>query len=104
MVILEWIVLLGLGGLVTWSIVNLIKTNQQQQRLEEAFYRILETQNSCISLIQLAATARVEAHVARQYLDVQAQAFGALPEADSEGNAFYRFPKLRRFESTKGRF
>ncbi|MBW4523008.1 MAG: hypothetical protein KME16_25505 [Scytolyngbya sp. HA4215-MV1] len=104
MVVLEWLVLLGLGGLVFWSIVNLIRTNQQQQRLENAFYRILETQNSCISLIQLAATARVDAPIARQYLDTQAQAFGALPEADAEGNAFYRFPKLQRFESTRGRF
>jgi hypothetical protein len=103
MVVIEWGLLLVLGVLVSWSVYRTINLRQTQQRLDEAFYRVLETQNSCISLIQLAATARVDADAARQYLEAQVQAFGALPETDTDGNTFYRFPSLRRFESLRGR-
>jgi hypothetical protein len=103
MVIIEWGLLLTLGILVGWSVYKTIKLNQTRQRLDEAFYRVLETQNSCISLIQLAAIARVDADSARQYLTDQVQSFGAIPETDADGNTFYRFPSLRRFESLRGR-
>ncbi len=76
-----------------------IAKNQQEsnykRQLDEAFYRLLETQNSQVSLIQLAASARVEAQVAQQYLDRQVKIFSAVPEVDEEGDTFYRFPKLR---------
>lgn len=80
-----------------------IKNPQQQlqdaynrQQLEDAFYKILEQQNSCISLIQLTATSRVDAQQAKQYLEQQVQVFSAIPEVDVDGDTFYRFPKLHR--------
>jgi hypothetical protein len=68
----------------------------QRQQLDDAFYQLLEEQKSCISLIQLTATARVDVQQARQYLDLQVQMFGAVPEVDADGDTFYRFPKLHR--------
>jgi hypothetical protein len=80
-----------------------IKNPQQQlqdafnrQQLDDAFYKILEQQNSCISLIQLTATSRVDAQQAKQYLEQQVQVFSAIPEVDADGDTFYRFPKLHR--------
>lgn len=67
-----------------------------RQQLEDAFYQLLEEQNSCISLIELTARARVDVQQARQYLERQVQMFTAVPEVDADGDTFYRFPKLRR--------
>lgn len=65
-----------------------------KQQLDDAFYRLLEEEESCISLIQLTAVSRVDVEDARKYLDRQVKMFGATPEVDSDGDTFYRFPKL----------
>jgi len=70
-----------------------------RQQLDDAFYQLLESQGSCISLIQLTAAARVDVQQARQYLERQVQMFGAVPEVDADGDTFYRFPKLHRRSS-----
>ncbi|HEY9670172.1 MAG TPA: hypothetical protein V6D11_01835 [Waterburya sp.] len=67
-----------------------------RQQLDDAFYQLLEQQNSCISLIQLTAASRVDVEQARKYLERQVQLFGAIPEVDADGDTFYRFPKLQR--------
>lgn len=67
-----------------------------RQQLDDAFYQLLEQQNSCISLIQLTAASRVDVEQARKYLERQVQLFGAVPEVDADGDTFYRFPKLQR--------
>ncbi|HEY9666257.1 MAG TPA: hypothetical protein V6C91_05600 [Coleofasciculaceae cyanobacterium] len=67
-----------------------------RQKLEDAFYQLLENQNSCISLIQLTAESRVDVEQARQYLERQVRLFAAVPEVDADGDTFYRFPKLYR--------
>lgn len=72
---------------------NLEKSFNKQQ-LDDAFYRILEEESSCISLIQLTAVSRVEPEEARKYLERQVKMFGAVPEVDPDGDTFYRFPKL----------
>ncbi|MGB7442947.1 MAG: hypothetical protein WA919_17930 [Coleofasciculaceae cyanobacterium] len=68
----------------------------QQQQLDDAFYQLLESEDSCISLIQLSAAARVDPQLARQYLERQMKLFNAIPEVDADGDTFYRFPKLHR--------
>ncbi len=80
-----------------------IPNHQQQlqdafirQQLEDTFYQLLEEQDSCISLIQLTAKARVDVQQARKYLERQVQLFSAVPEVDADGDTFYRFPKLHR--------
>jgi trans-aconitate methyltransferase len=94
MAILEMILIIALGG---WAGVLFYNANQQRQMqmvLDNAFYQLLEAQDSCISLIQLSATARVDPQMAQQYLERQVKMLGAVPEVDNDGNTFYRFPKL----------
>jgi Fic family protein len=99
MAILELAFIVGLGGLVSLLLINATKENQQQRQLTDAFYQLLETQNGYISLIQLAVAAKVDAQLARQYLEHQAKAFAAVPEVDADGDTFYRFPKLHPADS-----
>ena len=95
MALLEFLLVIGMGGFVGLLVINNVNENKQKKRLDEAFYQLLENQNSQISLIQLAASARVEAQVAQQYLDAQVKIFSAILEVDDEGDTFYRFPRLR---------
>ncbi|MEK0179560.1 MAG: hypothetical protein P2A85_11855 [Microcoleus anatoxicus] len=95
MALLEFLLVIGMGGFVGLLLINNLNENKQKRRLDEAFYQLLENQNSQISLIQLAASARVEAQVAQQYLDAQVKIFSAILEVDDEGDTFYRFPRLR---------
>lgn len=95
MVILEFLLVIGLGGFAGLLVVKNLNESKQKRQLDEAFYQLLETQNSQVSLIQLAASARVEAEVAREYLDRQVKIFSAILEVDDEGDTFYRFPRLR---------
>jgi len=67
-----------------------------RQQLDDAFYKLLQEQGSCISLIQLTAAARVDVEQARKYLERQVKMFGAVPEVDVDGDTFYRFPKLQK--------
>ncbi len=96
MAILEWFVIAGVCLFISATLVNATNGKQQQQRLEQSFYRLLETENSCISLIQLAVAAKVDAESARRFLEAQVEAFKAEIEVDADGDTFYRFPKLRR--------
>jgi len=95
MPILEIIFVVAASVMAIMLFHSTSQQQQQQRQLENAFYQLLEAQNSCISLIQLAAAARVDAQVAKQYLDRQIQLLGAMPEVDNDGDTFYRFPKLR---------
>ncbi|MEG3844049.1 hypothetical protein [Microcoleus sp. herbarium14] len=95
MAILEFLFVIGLSGLVGLFVVKNLNESKKKRQLDEAFYQLLENQNSQISLIQLAASARVEAEVAQQYLDRQVKIFSAILEVDDEGDTFYRFPRLR---------
>jgi competence protein ComGC len=95
MAIVEFVFVISVGVLLVLGALNSARSSQQQKQLEEAFYRLLEAQNGQISLIQLAAGARVDAEVAKQYLERQAKAFAATLEVDADGDTFYRFPKLQ---------
>ncbi|WP_293130669.1 hypothetical protein [Microcoleus sp. bin38.metabat.b11b12b14.051] len=95
MAILEFLLVIGLGGFTGLLVVNNLNESKQNKLLDEAFYQLLETQNSQVSLIQLAASARVEAEVAQQYLNRQVKIFSAVLEVDDDGDTFYRFPRLR---------
>jgi hypothetical protein len=94
MVVLEYLLVMSLVGMTGFVLFKAAESKSKQQKLTEAFYRLLEDKDSCISLIQLSATARVEPHLAKQYLDEQVKIFGAYPEVDNEGNTSYRFPKM----------
>jgi hypothetical protein len=96
MAVLEWSLLVGVAGLIGFSLINLARNFQQERRLRDAFYYLLETHGGAITLIQLAATARVDAEPAKLYLETQAKAFAILPDVDGDGNTFYRFPNVQR--------
>ena len=96
MIIFEELLLIGVVLLAGVLIAQMVQQQQQQRRLQDAFYRSLEL-DSCISLIQLATRARVEAAIAREFLETQAQSFSASLETDAEGETFYRFPKVRLY-------
>ncbi len=96
MIAVEFVFVISLGVLIVLGAVNSVKANQRQQQLETAFYQLIENQNGQISLIQLAASARVDAEIARQYLERQVKLFTATLEVDADGDSFYRFPKIRR--------
>ena len=95
MAILEFLFVISLSGFAGLFVVNNLNEGKRKQRLDEAFYQLLENQNSQISLIQLAASARVEAQVAQEYLERQVKVFSAILDVDDEGDTFYRFPRLR---------
>jgi type II secretory pathway pseudopilin PulG len=95
MAILQFLLAIGLAGFVGLLVANNLQESKQKKQLDEAFYQLLETQNSQVSLIQLAASARVEARIAQQYLDKQVKIFSAVLEVDEDGDTFYRFPRLR---------
>lgn len=96
MAVLEVVFVIGLAVVLGLSLANTATSQHQQRQLEAAFYKLLDAHNGAIALIQLAAAAKVDAELARQYLDRQAKAFGASLEVDPDGDTFYRFPKLRR--------
>lgn len=96
MVLLEFLCLIGVTGLIGLLFLNSAQSQRQQHDLENAFYKLLENQGSCVSLIQLAGAARVDAQLAKQYLEQQAQFFAAELQTDADGDSFYRFPKLQR--------
>lgn len=95
MPVIELVLVAGLGVFFGIFIVNLSNDRSSQKILDDAFYRSISAQNGRISLIQLAAAAKVDATIAQKYLDRQIQIFSAIPEVDEEGDTFYRFPKLR---------
>ncbi|MBD2314763.1 hypothetical protein H6G20_24140 [Desertifilum sp. FACHB-1129] len=93
---LELLSIAALSVFLGLLLKQLSKNARQQQQLDIAFYQLLETHNGYISLIQLAAAAKVDAQAAKEYLETQAQAFDASLEVDADGDTFYRFPKLHR--------
>ncbi len=99
MAVLEGLLMTGIAGLIGLALLNLAQRNAQETRLREAFYALLQTQDSCISLIQLAANARADAARTKEFLDAQVQVFAAILEMDAEGNSFYRFPKVQQLTS-----
>ena len=95
MPVIELVLVAGLGVFLGIFIINLSNDRSAQKILDDAFYRLIAAQNGRVSLIQLAAAAKVDATVAQRYLDRQVQIFSAIPEVDDQGDTFYRFPKLR---------
>ena len=100
MAIVEVIFVLTVSVMAGLLFYSASQQRQQQMQLENAFYQLLEAQDSCISLIQLTASARVDVPLAKQYLDRQVQMYGVLPEVDADGDTLYRFPKLKRDSSS----
>jgi hypothetical protein len=89
--LIELLILLGLGA----GTAGFIARSNRRKRLESAFYQLLRQQDSCISLIQLMATAGVSSQTVKIFLDEQVRLLDGIPEVNEDGETFYRFPKLR---------
>ncbi|MBK4732756.1 hypothetical protein JJD41_23230 [Oxynema sp. CENA135] len=87
------------ASILFFIVSALLRANENQRRLEKAFYHLLEREKCRISTIQLSVVAQVDADIAKPYLERQAKAFGATLEVDVDGDPFYRFPKLRPSDS-----
>ncbi len=94
MPIIEVIFLIGFGAIIGGFITKIYSEREEQKTLDDAFYRLISAQDGHISLIQLAAAAKVDANTTQEYLNQQVKLFSAMPEVDDLGNTFYRFPKL----------
>jgi hypothetical protein len=103
MAVFEWMFAIGALFLIGSTLVRSTRNSQQQERLQNAFYELLESGDGCITLLQLAVTARVDGELARQFLDQQAKVFNAEIEVDKDAETFYRFPKLWRNEVIRNR-
>lgn len=99
MPILELLVAIALGILLFLLLLDRINQKQIHQQLERAFYELLASENGYMALIQLATAARVDAEIARHYLEHQANVLDATLEVDADGDTFYRFPKLHKLRS-----
>jgi hypothetical protein len=93
--LIQLLLVLGLGGGATVYVSRMLREQSQQKQLDQAFYKILQSQDSTISLIELGASAQVDAEIAKEYLDRQVRVLDAVPEVDDDGDTFYRFPKLK---------
>jgi Ca2+-binding EF-hand superfamily protein len=96
MPIFEWPLIVGAAVLLGISLFRVLRHTQQEQQLREAFYQLIETENGYVSLMQLAISARVDAEVAKQYLETQAKVFSVIPEVDPNGDTYYQFPRVKR--------
>jgi hypothetical protein len=91
---IQLLLAMGIGAIGIVFVSRWMTDKQQQQRLEAAFYQLIQTKGGSMSLIQLATVARVDATLAKEYFDRQVRVLNAVPEVDDDGDMTYRFPKL----------
>jgi hypothetical protein len=90
----QLIVVLGFGSIGAFLFTRWYSDKQRQDRLEQSFYQLIQTNNGTVALIQLATVAQVDAAMAKEYFDRQVSVLNAVPEVDDDGDMTYRFPKL----------
>jgi hypothetical protein len=82
-----------------WQRQRKVQT-RQQSRLHDVFYRLLQTHDGRITLLDFAMTASIPAIAARQYLDHRAKEFAARFEVTDHGDVVYVFSSLQWSRST----
>ena len=90
----QLIVVLGFGAAGVFFLTRWYSDKQRQDRLEQSFYQLIQSNNGVVALIQLATVAQVDAALAKEYFDRQVAVLNAVPEVDDDGDMAYRFPKL----------
>ncbi|NEO28556.1 MAG: hypothetical protein F6K03_17175 [Kamptonema sp. SIO4C4] len=81
---------MGLGGFLVWNVYQQ-QVKEDQERLQQVFFQILEDQQGNITPLHLSLEAKISAEKARQYLDEKAKAFNANYEVSDDGNITYQF-------------
>jgi hypothetical protein len=90
----QLIIVLGFGAAGVFFLTRWYSDKQRQDRLEQSFYQLIQSNNGTVALIQLATVAQVDAALAKEYFDRQVSVLNAVPEVDDDGDMAYRFPKL----------
>ncbi len=90
----QLIIVLGFGSIGVFLFTRWNADRQRQDRLEQAFYQLIQSNHGTVALIQLATVAQVDAALAKEYFDRQVAVLNAVPEVDDDGDMAYRFPKL----------
>jgi hypothetical protein len=90
----QLLIVLGFGSAGVFFFTHWYADRQRQDRLEQAFYQLIQSNNGIVALIQLATVAQVDAAMAKEYFDRQISVLNAVPEVDDDGDMAYRFPKL----------
>ncbi|NEQ24876.1 MAG: hypothetical protein F6K28_38425, partial [Microcoleus sp. SIO2G3] len=78
------------SGAWTKRSLRLQKQQQERDRLRSILYGLLR-QNDTLTVLQFAIAAQVAGEVAKQFLEQQAQVFGAEYEVSDRGEMIYRF-------------
>jgi hypothetical protein len=90
----QLIVVLSFGSAGVFFLTRWYSDKQRQDRLEQSFYQLIQSNSGTVALIQLATVAQVDAALAKEYFDRQVAVLNAVPEVDDDGDMAYRFPKL----------
>ena len=79
------------GGM--WLFKGLRQQHQQKinNRLNSAFYRLIEQENGRISLLSFAKEAEITGEEAKKYLDLKAKEFNATFDVNPAGGIYYHF-------------
>ncbi|MDJ0737640.1 MAG: hypothetical protein QNJ47_26895 [Nostocaceae cyanobacterium] len=79
------------GGM--WLVRGLRQQHQKQisDRLDSAFYSLIEQQNGQISLLIFAKEAQISGEEAKRYLDTKAKEFNATFDLNPAGGIYYHF-------------
>ena len=91
-----------LGGLILgvptsaagmWLVRGLRQQHQQKinNRLNSAFYRLIEQENGRISLLSFAKEAQITGKEAQKFLDIKAKEFNATFDVNPAGGIYYHF-------------
>lgn len=68
-----------------------VSARLKRQAMRERFFQLLQANQGKVSVLDFAATARLEPAIARQHLDDWAKEFSATFEVSDEGNIYYIF-------------
>ncbi len=67
------------------------RRDQEQVKLQTAFFKILEETDGQITPLALSMTTGLSGEKTREFLDQKAKEFQANFEVDAQGDLFYRF-------------
>lgn len=88
-----------LGGFLLWSAYRQTQ-REYQDKLWNAFYELIQTQDGHVSALSYAMHAKVTGEVARQFLDARSQEFNGHFRVSTEGDISYWFnPRIGQDQS-----
>lgn len=78
------------GAWLAWGLYRQ-REQEQRDRLQAIFYRLVQQGNGSITILELAMEAKLSGDAAKQYLDAKAREFGATFDVTDRGSITYEF-------------